>query len=56
MDFEEVKDVLLQVELEHRLLVALVSPAWVAQSGGAAGHTAEGAEESPAGVEREGGG
>ena len=23
---------LLQVELEHRLLVALVSPAWVAQS------------------------
>ena len=32
MDFERVKDVLLQVELEHRLLVALVSPAWVAQS------------------------
>ena len=32
MDFERIKDVLLQVELEHRLLVALVSPAWVAQS------------------------
>ena len=32
MDFERIKDALLQVELEHRLLVALVSPAWVAQS------------------------
>ena len=53
---------LLQVELEHRLLVALVSPAWVAQSSRnlrlieAAGHTAGRGEEGPAGVEREGGG
>ena len=28
MDFET-KDVLLQVELEHRLLLALVSPGWL---------------------------
>ena len=46
---------LLQVELEHRLLVALVSPAWVAQSSRTC-TTYGGAEESPAGVEREGGG
>ena len=29
MDFERIKDVLLQVELEHRLLVAVVNPAWL---------------------------
>ena len=29
---KEFKDVLLQVELGHRLLVALVSPAWVTRS------------------------
>ena len=59
---KEFKDVLLQVELEHRLLVALVSPAWVAQSSRIVRLMVEllvtqlGAEESPAGVEREGGG
>ena len=48
MDFERIKDVLLQVELEHRLLVALVSPAWVTRSSRILRLM-----EGPAGVERE---